>query len=159
VVSGKTAQFCNPVIAPKGFNVELVISGYPPTTALWIAIRAQSYYSDKYSIALEATIHNGEIRLFHEFDLAKYGGYDRYFSVEIYKLSQKNYKITPLGQLLLTLREVSFVNSSKNSVYAIPNIYKNLRNRKWSKILGVIEFVTVTPIEADLDYVAVKTCK
>jgi len=83
VVSGKTAQFCNPIVPPKGFNIELVISGYPVTSPLWVAIRAQSYYSDKYAIALEATMHHGEIRLTHEFDLAKYGGFERYFSASL----------------------------------------------------------------------------
>lgn len=159
VVSGKTARFCNAVVPPKGFTVDFQISGYPATCPLWVAIRAQSYYTDKYAIALEATMHHGEIRITHEFDLAKYGGFDRYFSVEIYKLSQKNYKVTPIGQLLLTLREISLINTSGNTVYTIPNVYKNLRNRKWSKIQGVIEFVTVTPIEADVDYIAVKNCK
>jgi len=77
--------------------------------------------------------------------------------VEFYKLSQKNYKISPVGQLLLTLREMSFITSSGNNIYHIPNIYKNVRNRRWAKIQGVIEFVTVTPIQADDDYVAPKT--
>lgn len=160
VVSGKTAQFCAPITPPKAFNVELLISGYPAGTNIWFVIRSQSYYSEKYSIALEATLHNGEMRIFHEFDVAKYGGFDRYFSMEIYKLSSKNTKVTALGQLLLTLREISFINQSGNTVYHIPNIYRNIRNRKWSKLQGVIEFVTVTPVQPDNNYIAVKTnCK
>jgi len=156
VVSGKTAQFCNPVVPPKGFIVDFIISGYPETNPLWMAIKAQSYYSDKYGIVLEATIHNGELRISHDFDLAKYGGFDRYFSIEIYKLSQKNYKVSPIGQLLFTLREISFVSSSGNLKYMIPNVAKNVRSRKWSKAQGEIEFVTITPIPADENYIAVK---
>jgi len=156
VVSGKTAQFSHQPVPPKGFTVELNINGYPDSCSLWVAIRAQSYYSDKYSIVFEATMHHGELRVNHEFELAKYGGFDRIFSVEIYKLSQKNFKVSPLGQLLLTIRELTFIKSSGNSFYNVPNVYKNIRNRKWSKVQGVIEFVTVTPIPAERDYMAKK---
>jgi len=124
VVVGKTAQFSKPLVPPKGYLVKFIINGFPEDCTFWVIIRAKPYHSNEYVIVLEATMIQGQLHGTHELDFAKYGGLDGEFSLEVYKLSQETFKPTAVGQLVLTLRELSYCKSSGNSTFLIPNVYK-----------------------------------